>query len=109
MLGVWLAQDPHGSTRNESKHRQLSILAGPHGGLVDPALWTRGPETNGILEACEDLGVGFVPYSPLGKGFLTGAMSKDTRLGRGHGHLPDLREVVLARHAAVLQGAPSWR
>ena len=55
------------------------------------SLWTRGPETNGILEACEDLGIGFVPYSPLGKGFLTGAMSKDTRLGRGHGHLPDLR------------------
>jgi aryl-alcohol dehydrogenase-like predicted oxidoreductase len=47
------------------------------------SLWTRGPETNGILEACEELGIGFVPYSPLGKGFLTGAMSKDTRLGEG--------------------------
>src|SRR6186713_219510 len=31
------------------------------------SLWTRGPETNGILEACEELGVGFVAYSPLGK------------------------------------------
>lgn len=47
------------------------------------SLWTRGPETNGVLAACEDLGIGFVPYSPLGKGFLTGAMSKDTRLGEG--------------------------
>ena len=47
------------------------------------SLWTRGPETNGILKACEDLGIGFVPYSPLGKGFLTGAMSKDTKLGQG--------------------------
>src|SRR5215470_12232162 len=45
------------------------------------SLWTRGPETNGILEACEELGIGFVPYSPLGKGFLTGAMSKDTKIG----------------------------
>jgi aryl-alcohol dehydrogenase-like predicted oxidoreductase len=45
------------------------------------SLWTRGPETNGILQACEELGIGFVPYSPLGKGFLTGAMSKDTQLG----------------------------
>jgi aryl-alcohol dehydrogenase-like predicted oxidoreductase len=45
------------------------------------SLWTRGPETNGILAACEELGIGFVPYSPLGKGFLTGAMSKDTKLG----------------------------
>jgi aryl-alcohol dehydrogenase-like predicted oxidoreductase len=44
------------------------------------SLWTRGPETNGILKACDELGIGFVAYSPLGKGFLTGAMSKDTKL-----------------------------
>ena len=44
------------------------------------SLWTRGPETNGILEACEELGIGFVCYSPLGKGFLTGAMGRDTKL-----------------------------
>src|SRR3954454_23717067 len=47
------------------------------------SLWTRGPETNGILEACEELGIGFVPYSPLGKGFLTGAMSRETKLAEG--------------------------
>ncbi len=47
------------------------------------SLWTRGVETNGILETCAELGIGLVPYSPLGKGFLTGAMSKDTRLGEG--------------------------
>lgn len=47
------------------------------------SLWTRGPETNGILDVCEELGIGLVPYSPLGKGFLTGAMSKDTKLGEG--------------------------
>ena len=47
------------------------------------SLWTRGPETNGILEACDELGIGLVAYSPLGKGFLTGAMSKDTKLGEG--------------------------
>ena len=35
------------------------------------SLWTRDPE-NGVLAACERLGVGFVPYSPLGRGFLTG-------------------------------------
>lgn len=44
------------------------------------SLWTRGPETNGILKACDELGIGLVAYSPLGKGFLTGAMSKDTKL-----------------------------
>ena len=37
------------------------------------SLWTRDPE-DGVLEACERLGVGFVPYSPLGRGFLTGAI-----------------------------------
>ncbi|MBV1702690.1 MAG: aldo/keto reductase [Hyphomicrobiales bacterium] len=45
------------------------------------SLWTRGPETNGILEVCEELGIGLVAYSPLGKGFLTGAMGKDTPIG----------------------------
>lgn len=53
------------------------------------SLWTRGPETNGILEACEELGVGLVAYSPLGKGFLTGAMNKDTALGEG-----DFRKIL---------------
>ena len=37
------------------------------------SLWTRDPE-EGALSACERLGVGFVPYSPLGRGFLTGAL-----------------------------------
>jgi len=45
------------------------------------SLWTRGPETNGILAACEELGIGLVAYSPLGKGFLTGAMGGQTKLG----------------------------
>lgn len=37
------------------------------------SLWTREPE-NGALQTCRELGVGFVPYSPLGRGFLTGAI-----------------------------------
>ncbi len=37
------------------------------------SLWTRDPE-DGILQTCEKLGIGFVPYSPLGRGFLTGAI-----------------------------------
>jgi aryl-alcohol dehydrogenase-like predicted oxidoreductase len=36
-------------------------------------LWTRDPE-DGILQTCEKFGIGFVPYSPLGRGFLTGAI-----------------------------------
>ena len=41
------------------------------------SLWWREPETNGILDACDELGIGFVPYSPLGKGFLTGALTRE--------------------------------
>jgi aryl-alcohol dehydrogenase-like predicted oxidoreductase len=44
------------------------------------SLWTRTVETNGILQTCEELGIGLVPYSPLGKGFLTGAMNENTKL-----------------------------
>ncbi|MBK9000386.1 MAG: aldo/keto reductase [Myxococcales bacterium] len=38
------------------------------------SLWTRNVEEEGILEACRDLGIAFVAYSPLGRGFLTGAI-----------------------------------
>lgn len=38
------------------------------------SLWERGVE-DGILPACEELGIGFVPYSPLGRGFLTGTIT----------------------------------
>ena len=42
------------------------------------SLWFREPETNGVLAACEELGIGFVPFSPLGKGFLTGTIDETT-------------------------------
>jgi len=40
------------------------------------SLWTRDVESNGVLAACRELGITFVPYSPLGRGFLTGAIQK---------------------------------
>ena len=40
------------------------------------SLWTRDHETDGVIETCRALGIGFVPYSPLGRGFLTGAIQK---------------------------------
>ena len=42
------------------------------------SLWWREPETE-ILPVCEELGIGFVPFSPLGKGFLTGAIDDTTK------------------------------
>jgi aryl-alcohol dehydrogenase-like predicted oxidoreductase len=47
------------------------------------SLWWREVETNGILDACDELDIGFVPYSPLGRGFLTGAITTETQLGEG--------------------------
>ena len=44
--------------------------------------WTRDPEIE-VLAACEDLGIGFVPWSALGMGYLTGTVTPSTTLGRG--------------------------
>lgn len=47
------------------------------------SLWTRDVEQNGVLAACEELGVGFVPWSPLGAGFLTGKIDTSTKIEKG--------------------------
>jgi aryl-alcohol dehydrogenase-like predicted oxidoreductase len=52
------------------------------------SLWWREPEAE-ILPALEELGIGLVPYSPLGKGFLTGAISADTTFDKS-----DFRNIV---------------
>jgi aryl-alcohol dehydrogenase-like predicted oxidoreductase len=39
------------------------------------SLWTRDPETDGVLDTVRELGIGFVAYSPLGRGFLSGAIA----------------------------------
>jgi aryl-alcohol dehydrogenase-like predicted oxidoreductase len=52
------------------------------------SLWWREPEKE-IIPTLEELGIGFVPYSPLGKGFLTGAISKDTQFDKN-----DFRNIV---------------
>jgi len=46
------------------------------------SLWTRDPEPE-VLPACRELGIGFVPFSPLGKGFLTGTVSTATEFTTG--------------------------
>jgi aryl-alcohol dehydrogenase-like predicted oxidoreductase len=69
------------------------------------SLWTRGPETNGILEACEELGIGLVCYSPLGKGFLTGAMTKDTKFGDNdfRKNLPRFTPEAMEKNQALVE------
>ena len=43
------------------------------------SLWTRDPEQNGVLKTCEELGIGFVPWGPLGEGYLTGKIDARTK------------------------------
>jgi aryl-alcohol dehydrogenase-like predicted oxidoreductase len=52
------------------------------------SLWWREPEAE-VIPTLEELGIGFVPFSPLGKGFLTGKISEDTQFGK-----TDFRNIV---------------
>ncbi len=89
------------------------------------SLWTRGPETNGILAVCEELGIGFVPFSPLGRGFLTGAIAKDATfaatdlrarlprftpdaMGKNEALVDLLRRIGAAKGATPAQIALAW-
>jgi aryl-alcohol dehydrogenase-like predicted oxidoreductase len=89
------------------------------------SLWTRGPETDGVLAACEELGVGFVAFSPLGRGFLTGAMTKDTvfadddfrksqprfsphALEQNQALVDLLKRIAADKHATPAQVALAW-
>src|SRR3954463_10755541 len=58
------------------------------------SLWTRDPEDNGVLATCRELGIGFVAYSPLGRGFLTGQIAS----------IDDLEEGDFRRHNPRFQG-----
>ncbi len=61
---------------------------------VEYSLWTRDPEENGMLDACRRLGVSLVAYSPLGRGFLTGAFASPD----------DFAEDDYRRHSPRFQG-----
>lgn len=68
------------------------------------SLWTRDPETNGIFDVCAELGIGFVPFSPLGRGFLTGAITAETQFAKGdiRAGLPRFSGDALARNQALV-------
>ncbi|WP_085317756.1 aldo/keto reductase [Derxia lacustris] len=88
------------------------------------SLWTRGPEAE-LLPALEELGIGFVPYAPLGRGFLTGAIGAQSSFESGDFRnslprfAPEAREANLAlvellrgigaaRQATPAQVALAW-
>ena len=88
------------------------------------SLWTRDPEPD-ILPLCEELGIGFVPWSPLGAGFLTGSIDANTRIDRtdfraasprftpeartaNQGLVDLLREIAARKKATPASDRPKW-
>jgi aryl-alcohol dehydrogenase-like predicted oxidoreductase len=89
------------------------------------SLWTRDVENNGVLSACRELGIGFVPFSPLGRGFLTGRFSAVSDLaeddarrtyprfqpGNFESNMPLVRkveEIAKQKHCTPAQLALAW-
>jgi aryl-alcohol dehydrogenase-like predicted oxidoreductase len=89
------------------------------------SLWTRDVEHNGVLAICEELGIGFVPFSPLGAGFLTGRIDTSTTFTatdfrtRSPRFAPDaraanmpvvdlLQRIAREKHATPAQIALAW-
>ena len=89
------------------------------------SLWTRDPERHGVLMTCSELGIGFVPFSPLGAGFLTGKIDTTTKFdstdfrNRSPRFAPEARAANLAlvdllqriaerKHATPAQIALAW-
>jgi aryl-alcohol dehydrogenase-like predicted oxidoreductase len=67
------------------------------------SLWTRDPQAE-VLPVLEELGIGFVPYSPLGRGFLTGALTQNAQLPandfrKGH---PRFQDAAMQRNQALV-------
>ena len=67
------------------------------------SLWTRDPE-DGVLDVCRELGIGFVPFSPLGRGFLAGAIKSADQLGKDDFRrgLPRFEAENIERNLAVV-------
>ena len=105
----------YGAPCEEGKVRYLGLSeAAPHklerAHAVHPitalqteySLWTRDPEPE-ILPACRRLGIGFVPYSPLGRGFLTGAFRSPDDF-----HTGDTAVTTRASKAKTSAGISTW-
>ncbi len=68
------------------------------------SLWTRDVEAD-VLPVCKELGVGFVPYSPLGRGFLTGSYDQSTQIPDDdfRANLPRFSSDSIAKNLAIVE------
>ena len=67
---IGLSEASADTLRKASKVHKITALQSEY------SLWTRDVEDNDVLAVCRELGIGFVPYSPLGRGFLSGEIKK---------------------------------
>lgn len=89
------------------------------------SLWWRAVEENGVLATCEELGIGLVPYSPLGRGYLTGKIDETTTFAANdirsrnprftqeaikanRGVIELLERIAAAQEATAAQVALAW-
>jgi aryl-alcohol dehydrogenase-like predicted oxidoreductase len=89
------------------------------------SLWSRDVEEDGVLQACRDLGIAFVAYSPLGRGFLTGAIPtrealdaddwrrenprfSDEALAQNARFVELIRDIAARKDATAAQVALAW-
>ena len=70
------------------------------------SLWTREVEANGILDTVTELGIGFVPYSPLGRGFLTGTITSKDDFAEDDGRRswPRFQDDAIAANRRIVDG-----
>lgn len=69
------------------------------------SIWWTAIEENGVLETCEELGIGLVPYSPLGRGYLTGTITTETTYDKSdiRSHNPRFTEEAIKANRVVVE------
>jgi len=70
LRGIGLSEAAPETLRRAARVHPIAALQSEY------SLWARDVETNGVLSTCRELRIGFVPYSPLGRGFLTGVIRR---------------------------------
>jgi aryl-alcohol dehydrogenase-like predicted oxidoreductase len=116
--GIGLSEPSAATIRKAHKVHPITAVQSEY------SLWSRDPE-DGVLQTCDELGIGFVPYSPLGRGFLTGRYrsiddldAKDYRrysprfqganFAKNLTTVDKVREIAAEKHCTPAQLALAW-
>jgi len=75
------------------------------------AIWSPDVEQNGVLDVCEELGIGFVPWGPVGLGYLTGKMDRNTKFDTTNdfrGNFPRFQPDALEANMSIVDLLREW-